>query len=73
MKQLIGWRKFIIAASVILIATGVLIAHLIDGEIFSNLVKWVTGLYMAGNVTAKAAEMTAIKSTPTTDTGAKAK
>lgn len=43
-------RKFMLAVGCIFIATGLLLYKGIDGAQWVDVVKWVTGLYMAGNV-----------------------
>lgn len=54
-------RKFILAVSCIAIATGLLLYKSIDGAQWVDVVKWVTGLYMAGNVGEKYAAKTEVK------------
>lgn len=46
-------RKFFIASACIAIATGLLLATLITSDHWIDVVKWLTGLYMAGNVGAR--------------------
>ena len=43
-------RKFIVAGGCILIATGLLLNASIEGAHWVDVTKWVTGLFMAGNV-----------------------
>ena len=43
-------RKFIVAGGCILIATGLLLLNSIEGAHWVDVTKWVTGLFMAGNV-----------------------
>lgn len=43
-------RKFIVAGGCILLATGLLLYRSIDGGQWVEVTKWVTGLFMAGNV-----------------------
>ena len=51
-------RKFILACGSILLATGLLLAGFVDGEQWVDVTKWVTGLFMAGNVGEKYASKT---------------
>lgn len=43
-------RKFLLAVGCTVIATGLLLGTLITGDHWVDAMKWVTGLYMAGNV-----------------------
>jgi hypothetical protein len=54
-------RKFLIAVGAILIATGLLLYGSIDGGQWVDVTKWVTGLFMAGNVGEKYATKTELK------------
>lgn len=54
-------RKFILACSSILLATGLLLAGFVDGANWVDVTKWVTGLFMAGNVGEKYASKTEAK------------
>lgn len=49
-------RKFMLAIGCIAIATGLLLYNSVDGAQWVDVVKWVTGLYMAGNVGEKVAK-----------------
>ena len=49
-------RKFMLAVGCIAIGTGLLLYTSIDGAQWVDVVKWVTGLYMAGNVGEKYAK-----------------
>ena len=49
-------RKFLLAVSCILIATILLLFGSIEGAHWVDVTKWVTGLFMAGNVGGKVAE-----------------
>jgi len=53
-------RKFLLAVGCITIATGLLLYKNIDGAQWVDVVKWVTGLYMAGNVGEKYAGKTGV-------------
>lgn len=54
-------RKFFIATACIAIATGLLLARLITNDHWIDAVKWVTGLYMAGNVGARVTDQPKVK------------
>jgi predicted phosphoadenosine phosphosulfate sulfurtransferase len=54
-------RKFMLAVGCIAIATGLLLYKSIDGGQWVDVVKWVTGLYMAGNVGEKYAGKAEVK------------
>lgn len=54
-------RKFILAVGCITIGTGLLLYKSIDGAQWVDAVKWVTGLYMAGNVGEKYGSKTEVK------------
>lgn len=45
-----GSRKFLLAVGCIVIATALLLYTSIDGAQWVDVTKWVTGLFMAGNV-----------------------
>jgi hypothetical protein len=47
-----GLRKFIITLLVIGLAALMLLLGKVDASVFGDVVKWVVGLYMAGNVLA---------------------
>jgi hypothetical protein len=49
-------RKFLLAVGCIAIATALLLAGLIESEHWVDVTKWVTGLFMAGNVGEKVAD-----------------
>lgn len=49
-------RKFLLAVACIVIATGLLLNASIEGAHWVDVTKWVTGLFMAGNVGEKVAE-----------------
>lgn len=59
--QVIGLRKFIVVLLVIAIATGLSIAGILTGDNWVETAKWITGLYMVGNVASKAAECLDVK------------
>lgn len=54
-------RKFMLAVGCIAIATGLLLYNSINGAQWVDVVKWVTGLYMAGNVGEKYASKPEVK------------
>lgn len=54
-------RKFMLAVGCIWIATILLLLKSVDGAQWVDVVKWVTGLYMAGNVGEKYAAKTEVK------------
>jgi hypothetical protein len=54
--NLAGYRKFIAALFVLVSATGMVIFKVISQETYADVVKWVTGLYLASNVAAKGAD-----------------
>ena len=61
MKNPYTSRKFLLAVGCIAIATGLLLYKSIDGAQWVDVAKWVTGLFMAGNVGEKYAAKTEIK------------
>lgn len=61
MKKPYTSRKFILAVGCIAIATGLLLYKSIDGAQWVDVAKWVTGLFMAGNVGEKYAAKTETK------------
>ena len=54
-------RKFLLAVACILIATGLLLLKSIEGAHWVDVTKWVTGLFMAGNVGEKYVSKTEVK------------
>jgi hypothetical protein len=54
-------RKFMLAVGCVAIATGLLLYRSIDGAQWVDVTKWVTGLFMAGNVGEKYAAKTEVK------------
>lgn len=62
MKNPYTSRKFIVAGGCILLATGLLLNASIDGGQWVDVTKWVTGLFMAGNVGEKYATKLEAKS-----------
>ena len=61
MKNPYTSRKFIVAGGCILIATGLLLNANLEGAHWVEVTKWVTGLFMAGNVGEKYATKQEVK------------
>lgn len=64
--MIVGYRKFGLAVSVIVIATGLVIWGKITSPEFVQLVTWISGLYFGANVGAKVADK--VQVTPKTET-----
>lgn len=61
MKNPYTSRKFLLAVGCIVTATGLLLLNNIEGAHWVDVTKWVTGLFMAGNVGEKYVSKTEVK------------